>query len=390
MEHFNMYIPTRVVFGAGELDNLHKQVIPGKKALVVISNGHSTRANGYLERTKEQLGLAKMEYILFDQVEANPLIGTVMAGGKKAQENGCDVIVALGGGSVIDAAKAIAVMATNKGDYWDYIPSGSGKGLPLTNNPLPIVAIPTTSGTGSETDAACVVTNDLMHEKTGFGHPLLFPSLAIIDPELTLTVPPQFTAYQGFDALFHSIEGYVSNRANPMSDMYALNAIEHISHYLPQAVHKGDNLEARSHVALGSYLSGVVMCVGGVTSQHSLEHAMSAYHSALPHGAGLIIISKAYFSRMIDLHACDERFIQMARTMGMSEATIPEDFITCLERLKQQCNVADITMSAYGISKEEASVFSTNARETMGRLFMLDRIPLTESDCIEIYTQSYR
>ena len=390
MEHFNMYVPTRAIFGVGELNNLHKQTIPGKKALLVISNGRSTRANGYLERTEEQLGQANIGYMLFDQVEANPLVGTVMEGGRMARENSCDVIIALGGGSVIDAAKAIAVMATNEGDYWDYIPSGSGKGMPLTNTPLPIVAIPTTSGTGSETDAACVVTNDLTHEKTGFGHPLLFPSLAIIDPELTLTVPPQFTAYQGFDALFHSIEGYVSNRANPISDMYALNAIEHISHYLPQAVHKGNDLEARSHVALGSYLSGIVMCAGGVTSQHSLEHAMSAYHPVLPHGAGLIIISKAYFSRMIDLHACDERFVQMARAMGMSEATTPEDFITCLERLKQQCNVADIMMSAYGITKEEASVFATNARETMGRLFMLDRIPLTDSDCIEIYTQSYR
>ena len=336
MEHFNMYVPTRAIFGVGELNNLHKQTIPGKKALLVISNGRSTRANGYLERTEEQLGQANIGYMLFDQVEANPLVGTVMEGGRMARENHCDVIIALGGGSVIDAAKAIAVMATNEGDYWDYIPSGSGKGMPLTNTPLPIVAIPTTSGTGSETDAACVVTNDLTHEKTGFGHPLLFPSLAIIDPELTLTVPPQFTAYQGFDALFHSIEGYVSNRANPISDMYALNAIEHISHYLPQAVHKGNDLEARSHVALGSYLSGIVMCAGGVTSQHSLEHAMSAYHPVLPHGAGLIIISKAYFSRMIDLHACDERFVQMARAMGMSEATTPEDFITCLERLKQQ------------------------------------------------------
>ncbi len=390
MEHFNMYIPTRVVFGAGELNNLHKQVIPGKKALVVISNGRSTRANGYLERTEEQLRLANMEYILFDQVEANPLVGTVMAGSKKARENSCDVIVALGGGSVLDAAKAIAVVATNDGDYWDYIFSGTGKGRVMEHRPLPIVAIPTTAGTGSETDSACVVTNDRTNEKTGFGHPSLYPTLAVIDPELMLTVPPAFTAYQGFDALFHSIEGYVSNRSNPMSDLYALEAIENVSRYLPTAVNDGNDLEARSHVALGSYLSGVVMCVGGVTSQHSLEHAMSAYHQHLPHGAGLILISRAYFSHLIETHACDNRFIQMARTMGMSDATNPKDFIAALEALKEKCGVANLKMSDYGICPEEASKFTTNAKETMGRLFTLDRIPLSDADCQKIYNDSYK
>ena len=390
MEHFNMNIPTRALFGAGELNNLHKQVLPGKKALLVISNGRSTRANGYLERVVEQLAKAGVEYVLFDQVEANPLVGTVMAGGATEKEQGCDMIVALGGGSVIDAAKAIAVMATNGGYYWDYISSGTGMGKSLENRPLPLIAIPTTAGTGSETDSACVVTNDTTHEKTGFGHPSLYPVLAVIDPELMTTVPATFTAYQGFDALFHSIEGYVSNRANPMSDMYALTAIENITRYLPQAVANGNDIEARARVAFGSYLSGVVMCVGGVTSQHSLEHAMSAYHQHLPHGAGLILISRAYFSHMIGTHACDERFVQMARMMGIPEATSPEEFITALESLKQKCGVGELKMSDYGIQKEEASLFATNARKTMGRLFTLDRIQLSDMDSENIYNESYR
>ena len=113
-----------------------------------------------------------------------------MAGGNAARTNGCDFIVALGGGSVMDASKAIAVMATNDGDYWDYIPSGSGKGKIITNVPLPIIAITTTAGTGSETDPGCVITNETTHEKTGFVHPALFPVLAIVDPELMLSVPP--------------------------------------------------------------------------------------------------------------------------------------------------------------------------------------------------------
>ena len=126
---FNMYVPTRILFGAGELNNLHTQKMPGKKAMIVISKGKSARTNGYLARAEEQLKLAGIETVVFDKVVANPLKSTVMAGGAFARENGCDFIVALGGGSCIDAAKAIAVMATNDGDYWDYISSGSGKGV---------------------------------------------------------------------------------------------------------------------------------------------------------------------------------------------------------------------------------------------------------------------
>lgn len=164
----------------------------------------------------------------------------------------------------MDAAKAIAVVASNGGDYWDYIPCGTGKGKAVAETPLPIVAITTTAGTGSETDAGCVITNAETHEKTGFVHPGLFPVLAVVDPELMLTVPPKFTAFQGFDALFHSTEAYISNAANLMSDMYVLNAIENVARYLPRAVADGSDLEARTRVAWGNTLSGSVMCVGAL------------------------------------------------------------------------------------------------------------------------------
>lgn len=226
---FNMFVPTRILFGAGQLKNLSKQKLPGKKAMVVISSGKSTRANGYLNRAEEQLHLAGAETAVFDKVQANPLKSTVMAGGTFARENSCDFIVALGGGSCMDAAKAIAVMATNNGDCWDYINGGSGKGKPIAKKPLPVIAITTTAGTGSEVDQWGVVTNEEKHEKIGFGGiDELFPALAIVDPKLMRSVPPKFTAYQGFDALFHSVEGYVSNAVNLMSDMYAITAIESI------------------------------------------------------------------------------------------------------------------------------------------------------------------
>ena len=247
--NYDMYIPTRVMFGAGMLNKLGQQPMPGKKALIIISNGKSTRANGYLSRTEEQLKKAGIESVVFDGVSPNPTVANVDAGAKAARENGCDFLVALGGGSVMDCAKAIAVMATNDGVLWDYVAVGSGKGNPIPNRPLPIIAITTTAGTGSETDNAGVITKEDTFEKAFIGSPSLFPYLAVVDPELMLSVPAGFTAFQGFDALFHSVEGYIAKGANLMSDMYALTAIENLAKYLPRAVKDGNDMEARTHVA---------------------------------------------------------------------------------------------------------------------------------------------
>lgn len=387
---FNMYVPTRILFGAGELNNLHAQKMPGKKAMIVISNGKSARANGYLARTEEQLKLAGIETAVFDRVEANPLRSTVMAGGASAKENGCDFIVALGGGSCIDAAKAIAVMAANDGDYWDYVFGGTGKGKAMEHKPLPVIAITTTAGTGSETDPWAVVTHEVNHEKIGLGNDDMFPVLAVVDPELMISVPPKFTAYQGFDALFHSVEGYVSKGVNLMSDMFAITAIENISRNLVKAVKNGNDIDAREKVAFGNTLSGIVESVGLCTSQHSLEHAMSAFHQELPHGAGLIMISKAYFTHLIDKHVCDDRFVRMAKAMGMEDTKEPMDFITMLVKLQKDCGVADLKMSDYGIKPEEFETMAKNAKDTMGFLFICDRREIGVDECIDIYRESYK
>lgn len=387
---FTMYVPTKILFGQGALDNLHKEDCLGVNAMIVLSNGVSAKKYGYLDKVEEQLSLAKVNYTVFNKVQANPLKDTVMEGAKFCRENKCDFIVALGGGSVIDSAKAIAVMAVNDGDLWDYIASGTGKGQPITNKPLPIVAISTTAGTGSEADAGCVITNPDTNEKVGLKTPDIFPVLCVEDINLQKSVPPKFTAYQGFDALSHSLEGYISKFANLMSDMYAITAIENVGRYLARAVNNGNDLEAREHVAFGNILSGTVMCVGTTSSQHSLEHALSAYHPELPHGAGLIMLSRAYFGNIIKHNVCPERFIQMAKAMGMENATKAEDFLTVLEKLLEECHVADLKMSDYGITPDEFPKMADNAMGPMGGLFACDRVQLTKEDCIAIYQQSYK
>ena len=387
---YQFFTPTRVLFGVGTLGQLHQQTMPGKKALLIISNGKSAIENGYLSRTEAELQKAGVEWVIFNQVEANPLKSTVMAGANVARENECDFIVALGGGSVMDASKAIATMATNLGDVWDYIGGGTGKGQPIKVDPLPIICITTTAGTGSEVDQWGVITNDKTNEKIGFGgDDRLFPVLAIVDPELMLSVPPKYTAYQGFDALFHSTEVYISKFANEMSDMIALKAIENVAKYLVRAVKNGNDLEARTGMAFANTLSGHAMVVSVTTAEHSLEHAMSAYHPNLPHGAGLIMISKAFYEFFIEKHACDERFIQMAQAMGMKDANKPEDFITALVNLQKECGVDQLKMSDYGITPDEFDTLATNARETMGGLFAANPCEMTHEDCVSVFEKSY-
>lgn len=391
MMSYMFYAPTRVLFGAGQLNKLHEQTMPGKKAMLVISNGKSTRMSGALDRTTEQLRAAGVDVVLFDKVGANPLKSTVEEGADFARNNGCDFVVALGGGSVMDAAKVMAMYAPQPGDLWDYVPGATGKMQPLVNPVLPWIAITTTAGTGSEVDQWGVVTNPATNEKIGCGGmDSLFPVLAVVDPELMATVPAKFTAYQGFDALFHSTEGFISKANSLMSDMVQLAAIENVGKYLARAVRDGSDMEARERMAFANTMSGYSMVVGACTSEHAMEHAMSAYHGNLPHGAGLIMLSKEYYTHFVNKHCCDDRFIRMAKALGKQDASDPMDFVTALVELQEACDVADLKMSNYGIQRDDCMTLAQNARATMGGLFGADPVPMTDEECAAIFERAYR
>lgn len=390
MMRFNFNNPTNLYFGAGALNQLGTLAMPGQKAMVLISNGKSTRKNGYLDRTLAQLEKTGVQTAVFDKIMENPVKDVIMEGAAFARENGCDFIVALGGGAVIDSSAAIAAMATNDGDLWDYVFGGTGKCQPLGKKGLPIVAIATTSGTGSEMNGFGVISNLETTEKIGFGGPALTPVIAIVDPELMLTVPAKYTAYQGFDALFHNTEVMMSKGVNILSETIALSAIESIAKYLPRAVRDGTDLEAREHIAYGSTMAGITMQLTSTTAQHSMEHSMSAYHHSLPHGAGLIIISKAFAEFFIEKHACDGQFIKMARAMGIENADEPEDFITALVRLQEACGVADLKMSDFGFEPGEAMTLAKGARSMQGGLFEANPCEMTDEDCACIFEKSYK
>ena len=389
--NFDFYNPTHILFGSGKLDELGNQPMPGKKALLLISSGKSAKVSGALERTQAQLEKAGVEYAVCAKIHENPTREIVMEAAAFAKENGCDFIVALGGGAVLDSSVAVAAMATNPGDLWDYVNGGTGKGQPLVNKPLPQVTVTLTAGTGSEINNWGVISRNDTHEKIGFGGaPELVPVLAVVDPELMKTVPSKYTAYQGFDALFHNTEVMMSNGVNILSETLALSAIENIAKYLPRAAADGNDIEARERVAYGSTIAGITMQLTSTTAQHSMEHAMSAYHPDLPHGAGLIMISVEFARYFIERHACDEQFIKMARAMGMPEADKAEDFLTALVQLQKDCGVADLKMSDYGFTKDECMTLAVNARETMGGLFLANPCEMSDEECEGIFEKAYR
>jgi alcohol dehydrogenase len=386
--NFSYFMPTRFFFGSGELSRLHERNLPGKKALVVTTAGGSAKKYGYLQKLTDQLDLAGVTYTLFDKILANPIVQHVAEGAALAKSTGCDFIIGLGGGSSIDSAKSIAVMATNDGEYWDYIGGGSGKGRPVTKAPLPVVAITTTAGTGTEADPWTVITNG--EEKIGFGIDGTFPVLSIIDPELMVSVPPHLTAYQGLDAFFHSSEGYINNIANPMSDIFALKSIALIGKSLPAAVKNGADIGAREDVALANTLGGLVESTSSCTSQHSMAHALSALRPEIPHGAALSMVCIEYFTFIANTGKRDQRLVDMARALGKKDASVPMDFIEALSNLLKACGADTLRMSDYDIAKDDLPAFAENTWETMGGLFDGEPIRMTIKDTLGIFERSYQ
>ncbi len=381
--NFEYFIPTRIIFGAGKLKQLATEKLPGKKAFIVISSGKSMRANGYLDQVIGYLKDNGVGSVVYDKILPNPILEHVTEGAELIKENGCDFIVGLGGGSSIDCAKSMAVMATNPGDYWDYIPTGSGKGQPLVNPALPLVAIPTTAGTGTEADPWTVITNTQTNEKTGFGViPDTFPVLSIVDPELMLTVPPRLTAFQGIDAFCHSIEGYIAKVGQPASDVFALSSVKLIAEYLPAVVKDGSDIEGRSAIAWASTQAGLVESTSSCTSEHSIEHALSAYHPELPHGAGLACLLVPYHTVMIEKWP-DQRYVDMALAMGYP-AEKPEDFVEALKKLLVDVGLGELSLKEYGINSSEAEKIAENAFYAMGPLFGVDPGKLEKEDVVRI------
>ncbi|PDZ39594.1 alcohol dehydrogenase [Bacillus cereus] len=277
-------MPKSVLYGRNSLEKLGEQSKKlGKRAFIVTDT--IMEKLGYVEKCMQQLNKKGIIVSTYNKVDAEPTNIHVLEALSLSKEEKCDFIIGIGGGSCIDAAKAVAVLYTNGGEVEDYVQ----KDIEIENNPLPLIAIPTTSGTGSEVTSVAVITNKKTDVKMMMKHPSFIPKVAIIDPVLTSSLPPQITAATGIDALCHAIEAYISKFSQPLTDVLALSAIESIMKYLRIAYEDGHNMEAREAMMIASLQAGIAFSNASVTLVHGMSRPVGAlFH--VPHGISNAIL----------------------------------------------------------------------------------------------------
>ena len=284
--NFDFHDPTKVIFGKGRISELGENAKRyGKKALIVTT-GPFFNEIGLMDKVKGILKESNIDSEVFMDVNPNPLSTQIDKGAEFGRKANCDMIIGFGGGSSIDAAKGIAIAIGHNKPIWNFCP-GSQEVLDTpTSKTLPVITVSTTSGTGSHVTCFSVITNPENKEKPGLGSEFLFPRVAIVDPEIMLTMPSNITASTGFDVLAHAIEAYTSNEATPITDLYCQEAIRLVGLYLRKAFKDGNDLEARSAMALADTYAGYSITVAVITLCHSISHVVGGISETV-HGETL-------------------------------------------------------------------------------------------------------
>lgn len=321
MQTFSYHAPTKVLFGEGASDQIGSVVSNYGRNVAVIA-GKTAGKSGLLTRILERLTAAGLKTAVFDNIEPNPTADSVDAGGEFARKHKADVILGVGGGSSIDAAKGIAITAVGGETIWDYVIGGKKAGASEMSSSLPVVIVSTTAGTGSEVTPGAVISNKRTQTKEVVVSPWIFPRAAIVDPSLTVTMSPALTAHTGIDALAQSIEGFVSVNSNPISDILALQSMVLISEALRSAVANGKDLQARSMMSLGATLSGMVIAQAGVGAAHALSLPLSA-RFGVGHGLAVAMVLAEVMAQ--NLAANPGKFAQIADALGSNVRNLLRD-----------------------------------------------------------------
>ena len=309
---FDFLLPTKIRYGAGSLQYLAEELrlLNARRVMVITDRGLSRTE--LVGRVTGQIAREGIDFVLYDEIEANPKDRNVEACAERARAEAIDTLVALGGGSPIDAAKAVAVLARQGGSVRSY--QGKGK---IGPDCLPLLTIPTTAGTGSEVTFSSVITDTTEHFKFTIKSTAIAAKTAIIDPELTLTVPPLITAATGIDALTHAIEGYTANCTEPIAEAVGLYAVEYIAGNIVEAVKNGGDLKARDAMMIGSLLAGLSFSHADVASVHCMAEALGSIYDA-PHGLCNAILLP--YVMEYNLPAVEHKYARVARAMGIAEA----------------------------------------------------------------------
>jgi len=288
-------MPTRIVLERGAIEKLG-EFIPRVRSVTVVTGRSFARRTGLCDRLESILRKAGVAEVNFATASPNPPVSEVEAAGQLARESRAELIIGLGGGSAMDTAKGAAVLATNHRPLMELFPIHR-----FENAPLPLVCIPTTAGTGSETTQYAIINNDEGTDKLNLNSPRTFPILALLDPELSVTMPEDITAETGLDALCHAIEGYISRRSQPLSDCLALESIRAVKEYLTEAVRDGENLDARAGMLYAAALAGMVIAQAGTTVLHALGYCLTLKYG-VPHGRANGALLGHYFKLLEGAH----------------------------------------------------------------------------------------
>jgi alcohol dehydrogenase class IV len=374
------YSPHKIVFGTGTASGVGAEVRNlGASKVFIVTDPGVTKA-GLLKSVTRSLEEAQLAYVIYDKVEAEPPVRLVDEGVDRFRSEGCDLVLGVGGGSSLDVAKGVSIVAGSGGRLLDFA------GMDLVKKPgAPKILMPTTAGTGAEVTRVLVVTDEAENTKKVVYSFYCLPELAIVDPLLTYSMPPSVTADTGMDALVHAIETFVSVHATPFSDILAEKAIALIGRYLPVAWSKGSNPEARYHMSLAATLSGLAFASGGLGAVHGLSYVLGTrYH--MPHGRSNAIMLPHVMK--YNLPGSPEKYAAIAALLGRStlscgvnqaaalSAVAVEDL---LKTLQISCRLRD-----YGISEKELP-FLVEGGLKQSRLFSFNPRDLSEEDVRAVY-----
>jgi alcohol dehydrogenase class IV len=384
MKTFSFTGAKKIVFGRGGFAGLTEHLAELKVSRPLIVLDRNLAETGFREKIAALLDKADVRYALYDKTEPEPALELADEGTTLALKKKCDGVVGIGGGSAMDLAKAIAVLAANKGKAQDYL------GLNKVPGPgLPKIMIPTTAGTGSEVTFTAVFIRRKLKKKEGINSPYLYPELALLDPDLTISLPPHPTAATGIDALCHAIESYTSVNASPMSELISLEAIGLISDNLRTAVHDGGNIEAREAMLLGSLYAGLGLANAGVTAVHSLSYPLGGKYG-VSHGLANTIMLPRVMA--FNLPGALEKFVDIAKVMGEIVDGLPLReaawlAVEAVEALIEDCGIMT-TLEELDIPESDFPELAKMAM-TVARPLANNPCKMTIEEMVELYQEAY-
>lgn len=373
---FSYFLPVNIIFGYGKVKCTGEYAKKyGSKALIVTGR-NSAKKSGLYDKVENSLRGAGLETVLFDQVMQNPLTTTAIEGARAAKENGCDVIVAAGGGSIMDCAKAIAFLAVNSGDINDYIFNQK-----QSSKALPLLLIPTTCGTGSEGNGFAVLTNPDTGDKKSLRSNAIVAKASIVDPECMMTMPKKVLASVGFDALCHCMEAYTSKSAQPFTDALSLYAMKQIAENLPEVFEGTKTRTAWEKITMASTIGGMVIHTAGVTLAHGMEHPASGRKNIV-HGHGLAALTPAVIEASSPGNP--EKFSTISQIFGgQSEKDCANRIRELLVKLDLDC-----TLSELGIIEADIGWMAENCMKVSEASIMNNPVVFTKEEIEEIYRKA--